>query len=142
MSPVWILCSRGDIGKLRGAISRGEDINKGSGENQTGLICALRNGHNHVVELLLAQPSLDLNSVNKDDRTAAHAAIEAGNVTGLRMLLRDPRLTSVNARDRLGQTPLMNAVMQGRIECARELLTVEGVDLETRLAFSLEEQAR
>ena len=48
-------------------------------------------------------------------------------------LLAGPRLTtSINARGKGGRTPLMAAVGRGSVEVARELVMVEGVDLETR----------
>ena len=65
-------------------------------------------------------------------------------MTGLRLLLADPRLTSINARVGFGNTPLMWAVSDGSVECVRELVMVEGVDLETRDddGMSLEQVAR
>ena len=53
-------------------------------------------------------------------------------MTGLRMLLGDPRLTSVNTGSKGGFTPLMVAVLKDKAEFVRELMRVEGVDLETR----------
>ena len=85
-----------------------------------------------VVKELLHHPSVAINSSDVCGNTAIHAASVTGNVIGLRMLLGDPRLTSVNARNQLGRTPLMVAVREGSLECVRELVRVEGVDLETR----------
>ena len=127
---------------MRAAIARGQDVNSSDGANTTGLMWALFRGHNSVVELLLSQPSLDVNSSNSNGSTALHWA--RGNVTGLRLLLADPRLTSINARDGGGWTPLMSAVWWGSVEVVRELVRVEGVDLETRdgEGRSLEQVAR
>ena len=100
--------------------------------------------HNSIVKVLLKQPSLDINRSNSQGFTAVHKACFHDNVTSIRMLLGDPRLTSVNARNFIGWTPLLMAVFGGSIECVRELVRVEGVDLETTDAEgrSLEEAAR
>ena len=101
-------------------------------------------GNHSVVEVLLQQNSLDINRSTDNGLTALHMACCTGDVTGLRMLLRDPRLTSVNARNRCGQTPLMSAVGEGRTECVREMVRIEEVDLETEddNGNSLEDVAR
>ena len=107
------------------------------------MMWALDRGHNSVVELLLSQPNLDVNSITSNGLTALHYA--SRNVTGIRLLLaHPPRLTSVNARGYAGWTPLMSAVWWGSVEVVRELVRVEGVDLETRddQGSSLEEVAR
>ena len=112
MSPVWKLCRDGNIERLRAALASGQDINRSDEDFTTGLMWALIRGHNSVVELLLSQPSLDVNISDSDGATALHRACH-GNVTGLRLLLADPRLTSINARGQYGDTPLMAAVFLG-----------------------------
>ena len=142
MTEFWRLCRTGRLEELRAALARGQDVNSSDGGNTTGLMWALHEGHNSVVELLLSQPSLDVNTSASNGSTALHCT--SSNVTGLRLLLADPRLTSINARGYLGRTPLMRAVMCGSVEVVRELVRVEGVDLETRddRGRSLEEVAR
>ena len=130
------LCARGDLDGVRAAVARGDDVNVGDQLRITGLMLALFRGHNNVVKFVLEEPSLHMNSSDRDGDTALHWAVKNGNVTGLRTLLgdpltRDPRLTSVNSRNRWGWTPLMEAVAEGSVECARELVRVEGVDLDT-----------
>ena len=142
MPPFWSLCEAGRLQEVGAALARGQDVNSRDRYNVTGLMRALDKEHNSVVELLLSQPSLDVNTSNSYGRTALHWAYS--NVTGLRLLLADPRLTSVNARDCGGWTPLMRAVWWGSVEVVRELVRVEGVDLETRDdgGRSLEQVAR
>ena len=136
------LCEEGRLEEVRAALARGQDVNSSVRDNRTGLMGAILGGHNSVVELLLSQPSLNVNSTTSIGATALHLACP--NVTGLRLLLADPRLTSINARDGFGNTPLMWAVSDGSVECVRELVMVEGVDLETRDddGTSLEQVAR
>ena len=72
-----------------------------------------------------------MSSGDNDGSTALHHA--SRNVTGLRLLLADPRLTTyINARGGIGHTPLMRAMWLGCVECVRELVRLKGVDLETR----------
>ena len=130
MVPLVGLCINGDLEGVKAALARGEDVNTGT-EGNTGLMAAIIKGHNSVVKVLLNQPSLDINRSNIQGFTAVHLACCEDNVTSLRMLLGDPRLTSVNARNCFGQTPLMMAVSKGRVKCVKELVGVEGVNLET-----------
>ena len=143
MAPCWQLCAAGDLEGVRAAIARGEDVNGGDDQNVTGLMWAVCRGHYFVVEVLLQQPSLDMNSINGHGTTAVFYACLNNKVIGLRMLLGDPRLTSVNTRDPEGRTALMIAVLNDRVGCVRELVRVEGLDLETRgNNMSLEKVAR
>ena len=144
MAPFWQLCDDGDLEGVRAAIARGEDVNGVDDQNVTGLMWAVGRGHYSVVEVLLQQPSLDMNSINDHGTTAVYYACLNNKVIALRMLLGDPRLTSVNTRDPEGRTPLMIAVLNNRVGCVRELARVEGLDLETSGGndMSLENVAR
>ena len=121
----------------------GQDVNV-TELNRTGLMKALMCENYSVVEVLLQQNSLDINRSSTEGLTALHLVCLNGDVTGLRLLLGDHRLTSLNARNHDGKTPLMCAVITGRTECVRELVRIEEVDLETRDddGNSLEEVAR
>ena len=142
MAPLVDLCFEGDLEGVKAALARGEDVNAET-KVMTGLMMAIWLGHNSIVKVLLEQPSLDINRSNGQGFTAVHFACHTGNVTGLRMLLGDPRLTSVNTRDPEGRTALMIAVLNDRVGCVRELMRVEGLDLETRgNNMSLEKVAR
>ena len=144
MAPFLQLCSDGDLEEVRAALARGEDVNSRDKNKVTGLMGTLFKAHNTVVEVLLQHPSLDINRSDCRGFTAVHWACLADNVTSLRMLLGDPRLTSVNTRIHCGWTPLMVAVHKGSVECVRELVRVEGVDLGTRdgKGWGLEQEAR
>ena len=133
MAPFLELCASGDLEGVRAAVARGQDVNAngGDGRNMTGLMVLLLCGHNSLVELLLQQPSLDMNLSDRHGDTALHYGVLRDNVTGLRMLLGDPRMNSVNKRSHTGNTALMVAVIKGSVECVRELVRVEGVDLGT-----------
>ena len=131
------MCYKGDLGGVRAALASWEDgemtnVNTGNEKNFTGLMASIYAGHNEVVEVLLKQSSLDVNTSDSHGITALHWATAWNNVTGLKMLLADPRLTSVNARRGNGLTPLMSAINGGSVECVRELVREKGVDLDTR----------
>ena len=114
------------------------------GDNRSGLMLALFGSHNIVVRFLLEQPSLDLNCTNVSGRTALHFAVLGDNVDGLRLLLADPRLNTVNHKDKDSVTPVMAAVISKRLFVLHELVAHPSVDLDTRddVGRSLEERAR
>ena len=151
-SPVWKICkSIGfggeiNIGWVRRTLARGEDVNSKDGDNQTGLIYAVSHRwNNEIVKLLLEQPSLDLNCVNNKGNTALLWATINDNVEGVRLLLADPRLNSINHKGLDGRTPVMKAMMMGSSnEIIEELAVHPSVDLDTRDAEgrSLEDAAK
>ena len=97
------------------------------------------------MELLLQQPGLDVNlTCHVYRRTALHMACGQGHAGIVKRLLAHPSLTCHNAAESEGFSPLMLAVGMNRVQCVRELVVVEGVDLETRdlKGVGLEETAR
>ena len=111
---------------------------------EIGLMYAVRFKHNSLVQLLLQQPGIDVNHQDIWGCTALYCSVIGDNPEGLRLLLAHPRMGSINTRTNNGDTPLMNAIRYGSLSCVRELLRVEGVDLDTRdrQGRSLEEEAR
>ena len=92
---------------------------------------------------MLQQPAIDVNLADLSGNTPLHACADADNVEGLRLLLAHPAMTSLNARNGDGMTPLMFAIGQEAVGCVRELVQVDGVDLDTRdnTGLTLEEVA-
>ena len=121
-------------------------MNSKDGDNQTGLMFAVSHGWRHeIVKLLLEQQSLDLNCVNNKGDTALLLATTKDNVEGVRLLLADPRLNSINHKGLDGRTPVMKAMMMGSSnEIIEELVAHPSVDLDTRDAEgrSLEDAAK
>ena len=62
----------------------GQDINGGNGVKTTGLMRALAGGHNDLVEVLLHQDRIDINSSDSLGYRALHWASYSGNVTRIR----------------------------------------------------------
>ena len=142
-----VLCHYAMVGildEVRRALAKGEDVNSKDENNRTGLMYAVWKNHNPVVRLLLEQPTVDLNCILQHDTTALHYAVDDDNVDGVRMLLADPRLNTVNHKDRWGRTPVMAAMKWKSVNALRELVNHPSVDLDTRdgSGISLEESAR
>ena len=106
--------------EVRRALAGGEDVNKTDQYGRTGLILAVTNRQNDIVELLLSQSSVDVNwSDNDNGWTALRAACNIDNV-----------------RNSYRRTPLQCAVMNAsqdsvrRKACVTELLKNGKVDLD------------
>ena len=142
-----VLCHYAMVGildEVRRALAKGEDVNSKDENNRTGLMYAVWKNHNPVVRLLLEQPTVDLNCILQHGTTALHFAVDGDNVEGVRMLLADPRLNTVNHKDRWGRTPVMAAMKWKSVNALRELVNHPSVDLYTRdgSGRGLEEMAR
>ena len=132
------MCARGEVEGVREALEKGVDVNSRGEKQETGLLGAAILGHEEVVEVLLAQPGVDVNCRDDMGYTALHWASGSGqwvcqgsSVGMLRRLLAMPGV-EVNLRDVLGMTPLMWAMAYGREEAVRVLVEVEGISLDTR----------
>jgi len=122
----------------------GEGVNGVDSSGRTGLMGAVWKKHNSIVEFLLQYPGVDVNCQTTGGVTALHCSVHSDNLEGLRLLLASHGMRSLNTRTVDGCTPLMWAVHLGSLSCVRELVGVEGVDLDTRdgQGRSLEEVAR
>ena len=131
----WELCQDGDIEEVQAAIDDRADVNEETRWGATGLMSALNNGHNHVVQLLLQHPQIDINHVDLDGSSALHHAVWSDNHEGLAALLaRNDELTTINQRirDHYGETSIMEAVAWNSADCFHLLLTSPRVDLDLR----------
>ena len=99
---------------------------------------ALDRGHADIVELLLEQPTLDLNVTRSKGRSVGHCAVERkglrwGLSEGLpvkcvELLSKDPRV-NWNIRNVDGDTPIMVALKNKEIEMVKILVRTPGVHL-------------
>ena len=106
---------------------------------------AAHKGREAVVELLLQKPGLDVNLTGgRYNGTALHIDCGQAHAGIVRRLLAHPSQSCQNAVDGYGNNPLMWAVGMNKVECVRELVAVEGMDLETydSRGRGLEEVAR
>ena len=126
------MCSLGELQMARELILAGADPNTKVGRNNwTCLMVAILGSQEEVVDLLLAQPGLDVNAKNDNNRTALHYACDKGNIAILSKLLAVPGIL-VNERDSDGWTPIMLAIYSEavRVMAVRVMAAVEEVDLD------------
>ena len=155
---LWASCRPGELQMARELLLAGADPNTKAGcNNWTCLMEAIWGSQEEVVDLLLAQPGLDVNAKNNNNSTALHYACEFDlysmdyacvirnrnrNIAILSKLLAVPEIL-VNERDSKGWTPIMVAIIFGKPEAVRVMAAVENVDLEVRSSngWSLEDLA-
>ena len=115
-TPMWIHCILGDLEGVRSALHRGQNANQRSPFGVSGLMYAASGNHPDIMELLLRQPGIDINSRDNSilvGGTPLHWAISGGGSKLVEMLLKQPNLESLEWRDIHGYTPLMLAVCRG-----------------------------
>ena len=128
----WDLCHLGKMKELRELLLAGADPNtRGGRYNRTCLMEAIC--QEEAVDLLLAQPSIEVNAKNNKNGTALHLACRTrtGNIAILSKLLAVPGIL-VNERDSDGGTPITWAIIYGKPEAVRMMAAVEEVDLDVR----------
>jgi ankyrin repeat protein len=92
-------------------------------------LCSAASSPEGAAELTyIVQFSADVNVANVDKRTALHLAAAQGQITNLRLLLKNN--AKVNMRDNRGATALQDALLAGDDTCC-ELLLSHGADLGT-----------
>ena len=131
---LWASCILGELQMARKLLLAGADSNAKVGrDNWTCLMEAIRRNHEAVVDLLLAQPSIEVNAKNNKNGTALHFACRTrtGNIAILSKLLAVPGIL-VNERDSDGGTPITWAIIYGKPEAVRMMAAVEEVDLDVR----------
>ena len=126
------LCRHGDIEGVQAAIDHGADVNVEDRVGGTGLMVALKNNQNNVVQLLLNHPQIDVNKVNRNGKGALHYAVVGVNQEGLAALLARQDLTTINQRDNEGDEPIIFAVEYNAVNCFKLLLAHPKVDLDAR----------
>ena len=126
------LCRGGDIERVQAALDSGTNVNEEGVLGQTGLMMALDNSRNNVVQLLLNHPDIDINKVDREGDCALHWAVIRDNHEGMAALLDRQELTTINQRSDYGWTPIMRAVAYNEVNCFNLLLNHAEVDLDIR----------
>ena len=128
---LWESCCLGKLQMARELLLAGADPNTKAGrDNWTCLMQAIWRNHEEVVDLLLAQPGIDMNATDNNSNTALHYACHTGNIAILSKLLAVPGIL-VN-EDSIGWTPIMQAIHSRKPEAVRVMAAVEEVDLDVR----------
>ena len=74
MADLVAMCRRGEVEGVRAALGRGVDVNTTDRMSNTGLMEAALRNQEEVVEVLLAQPGVDVDYMNSTGQTALHWA--------------------------------------------------------------------
>ena len=118
------LCKEGDLEGVRAALERGVDVNSKDEQGLTGLMRAVENDHDSVVELLLQCPTLSfLDICYAGDLERVKAALQNG--------------TDVNTKDENGRTGLMRAVDNNHYSVVELLLKTPNIDVNHRGDYNI-----
>ena len=118
------LCEEGDLEGVRAALERGVDVNSKDEQGWTGLMKAVENDHDSVVELLLQCPTLSfLDICYAGDLERVKAALQNG--------------TDVNTKDENGRTGLMRAVDNNHYSVVELLLKTPNIDVNHRGDYNI-----
>lgn len=142
LTPLFVSCLKGDPASVQLLLAFGADAAaecdvldtlEGVGEDEKykefPLSIATREGHEVIVELLLAHKSVDANQATSDTgSTALYESSRAGNGAICKMLLKQDEI-DVNKAMKCGATPLFIACQHGRIEVVTMLLAYDGIDV-------------
>ena len=127
---LWEICRQGNLEELRNALQAGADPNSRR-LGDTCLMVAVRAQREEVVDLLLAQPGIEVNFANIARVTALHWACSTGNVAVISKLLAVPGI-QLNATSKYRRVPIMEAIISGNTDAVRLMAAVEEVDLDAR----------
>lgn len=103
-------------------LAAGADVNAADRRIRTALSRACFKGLPKVVEALLTSEEVDLNIKDLDYETPLIFASMSGQAEIVELLLSQPRLVDVNARDRYGMTALMYACQRNHVQVLKHLL--------------------
>ena len=108
-------CRNGEEAKVNAAIVLGVDINTKNSEGKTGLYIAIRNIHEHTVDILLARPDIDINGKTNTGAFPLLVAAYHGLSSVVAKLGTMPQLRGVNDQAGAGGlTPLSLAIHFGK----------------------------
>ncbi|QOK94593.1 ankyrin repeat domain-containing protein (plasmid) [Ralstonia pseudosolanacearum] len=135
MTPLIAACRGGHLGCVLALINAGakRDLYTSS-DRSTALIEATRGRHFACAEALV-NAGVNVNAFTKDGTTALMAAVDAGHMALVRLLIPKARL---NQFDSHGKTALMRAVARGNAEGVSALLQADArVDLPKAMLLAL-----
>ena len=134
----WVeLCKDGDLEGVKAALQSGADVNTKDKIGETGLMGALRNKHNLVVELLLKTPNIDVNQKSDRGLCALHMAlwkklhladVSKLSIEALKLLLDVPNI-DVNCVNNDGWSAVHVAVNIGNNKGLKLLLNVPNINV-------------
>jgi len=114
-------CINGDLGNVIDALDLHADVNRSGIDNLTGLMHAAREGHDEVIETLVAREDCDINLSDKDGDTAFSHACCCGSYRVTEILLNCDVL-DINTVDVDLVTPLHKAIANNHIDIVKLLM--------------------
>ena len=84
-------CENGDLEGVTAALKNGADVNSKRGNDWTGLMRAVYNHHNSVVELLLKTPNIDVNLKSINGSCALRCAVTGKKQCGIETASQCPK---------------------------------------------------
>merc|ERR1711971_43808 len=125
-------CENGEEAKVNAAIVLGVDVNtKYATRGGTGLMWAIANKHENIVDILLARPDIDINGKSNIGSFPLGLAAWIGLTSVVAKLGRMSALRGVNDQGYNGSTPLSLAT-NGNADVMAVLITVPGASLAVR----------
>jgi ankyrin repeat protein len=88
-------------------------------------------GHTELLKSLLDQKIIRTEAVNSSSQTPLHHAARWGNMDAMCLLLNDKNIHPLNSADKRGETPLHIALRFGKGKVAQQLLSYNGIQLDT-----------
>ena len=98
-------CRRGELSEVKAAVKRGVDVNSVDSNGQSGLMLAVANSHNPVINWLLQQRDINVSRRGRAGYTALHWAVWGNKPAILSLLLAHPTADPTDRSDD-GRTPL------------------------------------
>ena len=96
-------CKWGKLSEVKAAVKRGVDVNSVNSNGCSGLLLAVANSHNPVINWLLQQRDIDVSRRDRRGWTALHLAVNYNKPAMLSLLLAHPT-ADPTARDYAGRT--------------------------------------
>jgi len=125
MNDIFTHCKEGNLVAVKIWLDNTEnDLNQGDDHLFSPLHWASRQGHSHIVDLLVSRGAR-INAANMGDDTPLHNAAQMGHLEIMRKLLLQK--ADVNAFNEHGNTPLHYACFGQYASCAEELVNFGGL---------------
>eukprot|EP00092_Neocalanus_flemingeri_P001809 GFUD01001928.1.p1 GENE.GFUD01001928.1~~GFUD01001928.1.p1 ORF type:complete len:376 (-),score=96.30 GFUD01001928.1:148-1275(-) len=130
-------CRKGHASTVRSIVDKGAmDINaKAPGRNSTPLHIAMHTNNVSIVSILLSSADINLGVVATwSGMTPLHRACISGSAAVISIFGNDRRCTTniINRKDDQGDSALMAAVCKGKLECVKEMASLEAADFGTK----------